>query len=362
MLSASRLSTLSHVTFSVVLVVLIGCDPITIVSKHPPAFSEDDSVPVDRSVNETLGRTECAPGRKGIIAPVPLHPVVEVLVNPGERVKKGQALVRLDDDEARAEVRVKRAALENARIDVQESRRYLGAFEKAISSVPDVAYQKARVAALAAEMHERAAEAAWESAQAELQHYVVTASIDGMVSWLDVSPGMVSRPGTTVWGEILDLREIDVRCELTVGQADGLCAGQPAVVRSSEGNIESGVGRVVFVGLTADKTTGLVPVVVRLPNPKERLRCGVPVHVCFDADHVESPQGTGSTARSVTLLRRPSRPNGFPNRRLRWPTSSANTFSMPRHLTGLVRVRQHGGPPWKKRCLMSSKTLSSGIL
>ena len=197
-------------------------------------------------------------------------------------------------------MRVKRAALENARIDLQESRRYLGAFEKAISSVPDVTFQKARIAALTAEMHERAAEAEWESAQAELQHYVVTASIDGVVSWLDVSPGMVSRPGTTVWGEILDLREIDVRCELTAGQADRVSAGQPAVVRSSEGNIESGVGRVVFVGLTADKTTGLVPVVVRLSNPKERLRCGVAVHVRFDADHVESPQGTDSTARSVT--------------------------------------------------------------
>jgi multidrug resistance efflux pump len=149
-------------------------------------------------------------------------------------------------------------------------------------------------------MHERAAEAAWESAQAELQHYVVTASIDGVVSWLEVSPGMVSRPGTTVWGEILDLREIDVRCELTVGQADRVSVGQPAEVRSSEENIESGMGRVVFVGLTADKSTGLVPVVVRLPNPKERLRCGVPVHVRFDAAHLGSPQGEGSTSRSVT--------------------------------------------------------------
>jgi RND family efflux transporter MFP subunit len=297
---ASLMVMLSRLAFGAVLVVLIGCDPSTIFSKRPPAFSEDDSVSLERSVNHTLGRTECAPGRKGLIAPVPLHPVVEVLVNPGDRVTKGQALVKLDDDEARAEVRIKRAALENARIDLQESRRYFGAFEKAISSVPDVAYQKARVAALAAEMHERAAEAAWESAQAELQHYVVTASIDGVVSWLDVSPGMVSRPGTTVWGEILDLREIDVRCELTVGQADRVSVGQPAEVRSSEENIESGMGRVVFVGLTADKSTGLVPVVVRLPNSKERLRCGVPVHVRFDAAHVGSPQGEGSTSRSVT--------------------------------------------------------------
>jgi RND family efflux transporter MFP subunit len=283
------MAMLSRLAFGAVLVVVIGCDLISTFSKRPRACSEDDSVPVDRSGDEVLGWTEYAPGRKGTIAPVPLHPVVEVLVNPGDRVKKGQALVKLDDDEARAEVRVKQAALENARIDLKESRRYLGAVENAISSLPDVAYHKARVAALAAESHERAAEAAWESAQAELQHYVVAASIDGVVSWLDVSPGTVSRPGTTVWGEILDLSEIDVRCEITVDQADRVSVGQPAEVRSREGKMGSRTGRVVFVGLTADKGTGLVPVTVRLPNPKERLRCGVPLHVRFDAAHLGSP-------------------------------------------------------------------------
>jgi biotin carboxyl carrier protein len=223
--AAPILATLSRLAVGVVLVELIGCDPINTFPELPLALSEDDAIPVDRPIDEALGRTECALGRKGMIAPVPLHPVVEVLVNPGDRVKKGQPLVKLDDDEARAEVRVKRASLENARIDLKESRRYLAALEKAISSIPDVSHHKARIAALEAEMHERAAQAAWESAQAELQHYVVTAPIDGVVSWLDVSPGMVSRPGTTLWGEILDLREIDVRCELTIEQADRISVG-----------------------------------------------------------------------------------------------------------------------------------------
>jgi RNA polymerase sigma-70 factor (ECF subfamily) len=37
-------------------------------------------------------------------------------IAPGDRVKKGQALLKLNDDEAHAEVRAKRAALENAGI------------------------------------------------------------------------------------------------------------------------------------------------------------------------------------------------------------------------------------------------------
>jgi hypothetical protein len=38
---------------------------------------------------------------------------------------------------------------------------------------------------------------------------------------------------------------------------------------------------VVFVGIAADRTTGLVPVSVRLSNAKGALRCGVPVQVRF---------------------------------------------------------------------------------
>src|SRR5260370_22046995 len=127
-------------------------------------------------------------------------------------------------------------------------------------------------------MEERVAKAALESAQAELEHFVVTAPIAGVVSWLDVHPGMVSRPGTTVWGEILDLRAIDVHCQLTLEQADRVSVGQ-AVEVLPDGKQGAAAGQVVFVGMTADKTTGLVPVVLWLPNPKGHRRCHVPVRV-----------------------------------------------------------------------------------
>src|SRR4051812_29205851 len=51
------------------------------------------------------GRTECGPERKALIAPVPLHPVVETLAAVGTPGKKHQVLVRLDDDEPRADLR-----------------------------------------------------------------------------------------------------------------------------------------------------------------------------------------------------------------------------------------------------------------
>lgn len=230
---------------------------------------------------EVSGRTQCILGRKFIIAPVPLHPVTEVLVEPGSRAKKGQRLVKLDDDEAQAEVRAKEAALENAQIALQEARRTLGQVEKHSEAIPEQRYHEVRVAALKAERDERAARAALESAKAELEHYEIRAQIDGVVSWLQVHPGMVSRPGTTVWGEILDLREVDVRCELTLEQLERVRIGQSAEIRKRGKKELFSTGRVIHVGISVDTKSELVAVLVRLPNPDERLRCGEPVQVRF---------------------------------------------------------------------------------
>jgi multidrug resistance efflux pump len=147
--------------------------------------------------------------------------------------------------------------------------------------LPEQKLQEARVSALRAEQDHRSAKAALESSKAELEHYTVVALVDGVVAWLDVHLGMVSRPGTTVWGEILDLSEIDVRCDVTSEQADRVVLGQEAQVQANGRKEVYGVGKVVVVGIAADKATGLVPVLVRLANLKGRLRCEVPVQVHF---------------------------------------------------------------------------------
>jgi RND family efflux transporter MFP subunit len=209
---------------------------------------------------------------------------VEVLVAPGDRVKKDQVLVKLDADEPEADVRVKEAAMDSAKAALQEARRYQPRIEQLYrsGSVSEGAYHQARLGLLTAEANERAAKAALEAAKAELEHYTVTAPLDGVVSWLDVCVGNVSRPGTTLWGEILDLREIDVRCEVSADQADGLAAGQPAEVRRPADNGATYLpGKITYVGVAADPRTGLVPVLVRLENSNSKLRSGIPMRVRF---------------------------------------------------------------------------------
>jgi multidrug resistance efflux pump len=120
-----------------------------------------------------------------------------------------------------------------------------------------------------------------KAAEAELEHYTVTAAIDGVVASLEVSLGTVARPGTTVWGEILDLRKIDVACELAPHLADSLAVGQRAEVVMEGRPDQRWAGQVVFIGLAADPKTGRIPVRVRIDNAEERLRCYVDVKVRF---------------------------------------------------------------------------------
>jgi RND family efflux transporter MFP subunit len=235
---------------------------------------------------EVPGRTRCILSRRGIIASAILRPVVEVLVGPGDRVTKGQVLIKLYDLEPQAKVRARENDLRSIQAKAQASRRNLDLAEKsqATGALPQTTYNEMRGTALSNDAQVLAAEAELSLARSELRLYTVTASIDGEVAWLDVSPGTVTWPGSLIWGEIVDLRELDVRCELSTAQAEQVAVGQAAEVRL-DGNAEAaGTGKVVFVGKMADRNSGFIPVVVRVANPQERLRAEVAVKVRFQTD------------------------------------------------------------------------------
>jgi multidrug resistance efflux pump len=299
----------------------------------PQAEATPGSTESDHSL--VPGKTVPAPGHSARIAPTVLHPVVEVLVKAGDRVKKDQELVKIDDDEPKADLEGKkaavleikaslarlkgeprqeeqneaRAALNVAEVAHEEAQRLLERLQPAWArgAVPEQRYHEARAQAAKskAEQHAAAArlerlrkrpfsqevaelearvktaEAAVKASQAELEHYTVLAGIDGIISWLDVSPGTVARPGTTTWGEILDLSVLNVRCELAPAQADRLSVGQVAEVFADGAMSAPLKGQVANVGIAGDQATGRVPVLVRLSNPQQRLRCHLDVKVRF---------------------------------------------------------------------------------
>jgi multidrug resistance efflux pump len=257
--------------------------PVGPPSGAPPAASAQPGPPAPL---EVPGRTRCMLARRGIIASAILRPVVEVLVGPGDRVTKGQVLIKLFDLEPQAKVRARENELRSVEARAQASRRNLELAERSqqTGALPQTTYNELRGTALSNEALVLAAKAELAHAQGELKLYTITASIDGEVAWLDISPGTVTWPGTLIWGEIVDLRELDVRCDLTPAQADLVVLGQSADVRLDGKTAGAGTGKVVFVGQVADRNSGLVPVVVRLANPEARVRAEVPVKVRFRTD------------------------------------------------------------------------------
>jgi RND family efflux transporter MFP subunit len=235
---------------------------------------------------EVPGRTRCMLSRRGIIAPAILRPVVEVLVAPGDRVTKGQVLIKLFDLEPQAKVLSREKELSSIEAKSRYSRRNFELAQNARGSgaVPERTYNELQATALSNEAQVQAAQAELTLAQSELKLYTVTAAIDGDIAWLDVSPGTVSWPGSLIWGEIVDLRELDVRCELSAVQAEQVGVGQSAEVRLDGKPESAGTGKVVFMGKVADRNSGFVPVVVRLANAEQRLRAEVAVKVRFQTE------------------------------------------------------------------------------
>jgi multidrug resistance efflux pump len=298
-----------------------------------PLQPSSPQIRVSTDAMDLAGKTQPAPGKSATIAPAVLHPVTDVLVKLGDRVKKEQPLVKIDDDEPQADLRAKkaglvelqaslarlkaqpreeernemRAALQSTRVSLKDARQTLDRLTQAFDkgTIPAQKYydalashgrfeaeEKAAIARLErllklpieleiAEMEAKVANAKAnvDASAAELEHYTVVAGVDGVVSRLDVNPGTVSRPGTSVWGEILDLREMDVRCEVTPAQALHIAVGQPAEVYQQGNSGSPWKGQVVFVSPAADQRTGQIPVLVRLNTPQEDLRCYIDVRV-----------------------------------------------------------------------------------
>jgi multidrug efflux pump subunit AcrA (membrane-fusion protein) len=207
---------------------LTGCESASPAADAPATTAQ----PVPAAALEVLGRTRCPLNRRGIIAPAILRPVVEVLVSPGDRVKKGQVLVKLFDLEPQAKLMAREKDLNSIEARALYSRRILDNAETAHhnGAMPENTYNEVRSTAMSNEAQRLAAQAELALVQAELKLYSVTASIDGEVAWLDVSPGTVTWPGALIWGEIVDLRELDVRCELSPVQAEQVAVGESAEV------------------------------------------------------------------------------------------------------------------------------------
>jgi len=127
--------------------------------------------------------------------------VVELKAEAGDKVRKGDVLLRIDTkDVAEREAQAK-AALESAKADLAQARtdfeRYKALFEKEAASKK--AYDDARTRYEVAQAAEQRAAAALDEAKTNLSYGTVTAPFDGIVSERLVNLGDLATPGRALF-------------------------------------------------------------------------------------------------------------------------------------------------------------------
>jgi RND family efflux transporter MFP subunit len=126
--------------------------------------------------------------------------VVELKVDVGAKVHKGQVLLRLDTKELSEKVAQAKATLESTKADLVKARndfeRYKVLFEK--ESVAKKDYDDMLARFETAQAAEQRATAALDETKTTLSYGVVTAPFDGIVSERSVNVGDLATPGRTL--------------------------------------------------------------------------------------------------------------------------------------------------------------------
>lgn len=182
-------------------------------------------------------------------------PVLDVLVDEGASVRKGQALLRLDAADQRGEMDQTVAQSRKAVLDEQ---RTLILFRDGWVT------RAVRDEAVAAAQTARAAERA---ALARLDQHVVRAGIDGIVIKRDVEPGDLASPTRTL---MLLGDPYRIRVTATVDERDvpRIRSGQPALLSSDAWPGKVFKGHVDTITPTGDPTQRAFRVRLVLDDPK----------------------------------------------------------------------------------------------
>ena len=187
-----------------------------------------------------------------------------VLVNVGDVVRRGQVLARFDPRSPQADLAQGRASLQEARANAAEAegnaRRARSLSESGALSRQEV--EQYATAQQTAQARVAAAEAALQVRQLRLQHAVVLAPDDGVISARSATVGAVVGAGTELFRLVRQGR-LEWRAEVLASDLPLLAPGTRARVTAASGAVVEGTVR--KTGPTVDPETRKLLVYVDVP-------------------------------------------------------------------------------------------------
>lgn len=266
------------------LALLLGLALLQACSEAPPGPTPQEPAPMRVRVlslkSENSATSLSLPGRIVAREPVALRPAVaglrveQVLVDAGDWVRAGQALVQLDARAARAELEQVRQGQRRAQAQAEAARAQLGQVEERLSLARDAERRYREAAALGAvseqerrerhsglaqlEREQQAAGQQLQAAQAEasaaaaqlalarqrLDDTVLRAPRSGRLAERQVERGLFSDPqATTPWFLLADDGDREFEAWAEVQRLDGLAPGMPASVQLDAAGLKPLAGR-----------------------------------------------------------------------------------------------------------------------
>lgn len=214
---------------------------------------------LERNV-EAVGTTRA---RQSVeITPLAAGRVVELAINPGDRVEAGAVLARLDDE-------IQRADLAEAEALLDEQRR-------ASARAEQLRQTRAVAETVVEQAHARlaVAEATANRARRRLEDRTVRAPFAGHVGLTDTDLGAQVNPGD-VLTRLDDLTEVEVEFSLPETHFAEIAIGMPVSAASAAFPGRQFAGAVAAIDSRIDPVSRAFRVRARIPNPKGELPAGM---------------------------------------------------------------------------------------
>jgi HlyD family secretion protein len=199
--------------------------------------------------------------------------VAAVLVEPGDHVKRGQVLARLNPLTAQSQVESAQASLEELKAAAASSKAEYARAEKARDSFSVEEFERRRTNALTAEAKAKASEAQLAEARTRWQRMIVVAPSDGIVLTRAAEVGQIAMPGSPPLFRLARDGAIEMRGQVAEQDMPRLKVGQVATVRL-DGVAQPFEGKVWQIGAIIDGVTRQGTVRIALSNQDENLRPG----------------------------------------------------------------------------------------
>lgn len=193
--------------------------------------------------------------------------VAEVRVDVGDKVRKGQELVRLADEMVAAEVAAKKAAKAQADAQLMTASSNLRRAESLAGSGALSAQERERLKSedLAARARVEAAASDLTASELKLRYTRVVAPDDGVITSRSVVVGQIAQAGSEML-RLLRQGRVEWRAEVPEARMRDVKVGQSARVTTADGAKLLGTVRTVAPTVQSGTRTGLV--YVDLPKPQ----------------------------------------------------------------------------------------------